>query len=381
MDRREFCLNAFLTTAALSAPRICGAYGDIGGHIILVELTGANDGLNTVVPFKNDRYYSLRPEIGIPKKDVLSLDNDQGLHPSLVGIRSLYESGDLRIFQNVGYPEQIQSHFRSIEIWERGGDGRANGREGWLVKQLARLGVDRFDAPGIYLGGTGNIFAGGKHYLGPHSIGKILSSRDQGTSIDKSGVSIRNPLLASIQQSQKNHNRRATSIASKLQADKTMFRVRGRQLGGQLRTVCDLISANVQIPVFKVTLGSFDTHVNQRNQHRNLLRELDEALTDTVAALKRIGVWDRVSIITYSEFGRRVAENGARGTDHGTAAPHFYLSGNVRGGIHGGMADLEKLKKGDLIFKTDYRSVFEFALRHHLGIDRNIFSEFRSIES
>jgi len=381
MDRREFCLNAFLASAALSAPRICCASGDIDGHIILVELTGANDGLNTVIPVKNDRYYSLRPEIGVNRHDVLSLDDDQGLHPSLRGIRSLYETGDLRIFQNVGYPEQIQSHFRSIEIWERGGDGRANGRKGWLVKQLAELGVERFDAPGIYLGGTGNIFAGGQHYLGPHSIGQILSSENQDASIDKSSASVKNPLLASIQRSQANHNRRASSISSKLQTDKTMFRIRGKQLGGQLRTVCDLISANVQIPVFKVTLGSFDTHVNQRNQHRNLLRELDEALTDTVAALKRIGVWDKVAIMTYSEFGRRVAENGARGTDHGTAAPHFYLSGNVRGGIHGGMADLEKLKKGDLIFKTDYRSVFEFALRHHLKIDQNIFSGFRSIET
>lgn len=381
MDRREFCLNAFLASAALSAPRICCASGDIDGHLILVELTGANDGLNTVIPVKNDRYYSLRPEIGVNRHDVLSLDDDQGLHPSLRGIRSLYETGDLRIFQNVGYPEQIQSHFRSIEIWERGGDGRANGRKGWLVKQLAEVGVERFDAPGIYLGGTGNIFAGGQHYLGPHSIGQILSSENQDASIDKSSVSVKNPLLASIQRSQANHNRRASSISSKLQTDKTMFRIRGKHLGGQLRTVCDLISANVQIPVFKVTLGSFDTHVNQRNQHRNLLRELDEALTDTVAALKRIGVWDKVAIMTYSEFGRRVAENGARGTDHGTAAPHFYLSGNVRGGIHGGMADLEKLKKGDLIFKTDYRSVFEFALRHHLKIDQNIFSGFRSIET
>ena len=131
MDRREFCLNAFLASAALSAPRICCASGDIDGHIILVELTGANDGLNTVIPVKNDRYYSLRPEIGVNRHDVLSLDDDQGLHPSLRGIRSLYETGDLRIFQNVGYPEQIQSHFRSIEIWERGGDGRANGRKGW----------------------------------------------------------------------------------------------------------------------------------------------------------------------------------------------------------------------------------------------------------
>jgi len=380
MNRREFCLNAFLAHAALSASRICGASGGTDGYIILVELTGANDGLNTVVPFKNDRYYSFRPEIGIPKNDVLSLDNDQGLHPSLVGIRSLFESGDLRIFQNVGYPEQIQSHFRSIEIWERGGDGRANGREGWLVKQLAGLDVDRFDAPGIFLGGTGNIFAGGQHYLGPHSIGKMLSSKYQSDLANGSAPAAKNPLLASIQRSQINHNRRASSILSKLQADKTMFRIRGKQLGRQLRTVCNLISANVKIPVFKVTLGSFDTHVNQRNQHRRLLRELDEALTDTVAAIKRIGVWEKVAIITYSEFGRRVAENGSRGTEHGTAAPHFYLSGNVDGGIHGGMADLEKLKKGDLIFKTDYRSVFEFALRHHLGIDQNVFSGFKSIE-
>ena len=137
MDRREFCINTFLMSTGLMAEKVFGGSSGVGRYLILVELTGANDGLNTVVPFKNDRYYSLRPEINIPKNQVLALDDDQGLHPELAGIRSLYESGDLRIFQNVGYPEQNQSHFRSIEIWERGGDGRANGREGWLVKQLA----------------------------------------------------------------------------------------------------------------------------------------------------------------------------------------------------------------------------------------------------
>jgi len=181
MDRREFCFNTVLASAALLSTKLYANPTATDRHIILVELTGANDGLNTVVPFKNDRYYSLRPEIGIPRDDILALDDDQGLHPSLRGIRSLYESGDLRIFQNVGYPEQIQSHFRSIEIWERGGDGRGNGREGWLVKQLSDLGSDNFDAPGIYLGGTGNIFAGGENYLGPHSIGKILASTENGS--------------------------------------------------------------------------------------------------------------------------------------------------------------------------------------------------------
>ena len=132
MDRREFCFNTVIASAALLSTKLYANPSVADRHIILVELTGANDGLNTVVPFKNDRYYSLRPEIGIPRDDILALDDDQGLHPSLRGIRSLYESGDLRIFQNVGYPGQIQSHFRSIEIWERGGDGRGNGREaGW----------------------------------------------------------------------------------------------------------------------------------------------------------------------------------------------------------------------------------------------------------
>ena len=381
MDRREFCFNTVMASAALLSTKLYANPSVADRHIILVELTGANDGLNTVVPFKNDRYYSLRPEIGIPRDDILALDDNQGLHPSLRGIRSLYESGDLRIFQNVGYPEQSQSHFRSIEIWERGGDGHGNGREGWLVKQLSGLGSDNFDAPGIYLGGTGNIFSGGQNYLGPHSIGKMLSSTEHAPSEGKEASAPKNSLLSSIQRSQTSHNRRVRSISSKLRADNSSFSIRGRQLGSQLLNVCTLISAGIQIPVFKVTLGSFDTHVNQRNQHRDLLRELDEALSDTVVALKRIGVWDRVAIITYSEFGRRAAENGSRGTDHGTAAPHFFLSGNVDGGIHGGIADLERLHEGDLIFKTDYRAVFEFALRHHLKIDQNIFSDFRTITS
>lgn len=380
MDRREFCINTFLMSTGLIAEKVFGGSSGVGRYLILVELTGANDGLNTVVPFKNDRYYSLRPEINIPKNQVLALDDDQGLHPELAGIRSLYESGDLRIFQNVGYPEQNKSHFRSIEIWERGGDGRANGREGWLVKQLAELGENSFDAPGMYLGGTGNIFAGGQNYLGPHSLSKLQSVEKQGEPIENLPVP-NNPLLGAIQRSQKKHNIRAASISSKLNHDKTTFDIRGTQIGRQLRTICKLINADVRIPVFKVTLGSFDTHINQPRHHSNLLSELDKALSDTVVALKRIGMWDKVSIVTYSEFGRRAKENGSRGTDHGSAAPHLYLSGNTTGGIHGGMADLENLSKGDLVFKTDYRSVFEFILRHHMKIDHNIFSDFRTIES
>jgi len=381
MDRRQFCQNTFLASLAALASGVTSSSTHPSRFLILVELTGANDGLNTLVPFKNDRYYALRPEIGVPRKDILPLDEYQGFHPALAGFRSLYESGDLRVFQNVGYPDQIQSHFRSIEIWERGGDGRSNGREGWLVTQLSQVGVDRFDAPGIYLGGTGNIFAGGQNFLGPHSVREMLSNSGAPESTASAQSVPKSALLSSIQRSQASHDRRVSSIVSKLRADKSIFSIRGRQLGTQLTTVCNLISAGVDIPVFKVTIGSFDTHVNQRNQHRDLLRELDQAIVDTVSCLKRIGVWDRTAILTYSEFGRRAAENGSRGTDHGTAAPHFLLSGNSNGGIHGGMADLENLRNGDLVFGTDYRSVFEFVLRHHMNMGDNIFREFRGIEA
>ena len=142
--------------------------------------------------------------------------------------------------------------------------------------------------------------------------------------------------------------------------------------------MCNLIASNIYIPVYKVALGSFDTHNNQQNTHRRLLRDLDKSLSSTVNALKEIGVWKETLIMTYSEFGRRANENGSRGTDHGMSAPHFILGGNVNGGIIGEYNDLSKLWNNNINYKIDYRSLYEFVLREHFNLKNNPFSKFEN---
>ena len=145
-----------------------------------------------------------------------------------------------------------------------------------------------------------------------------------------------------------------------------------------MTNVCNLIEAGVNIPVFKVALGSFDTHESQFWRHRDLLRDLDESLSDTCKALKKIGVWENTIIMTYSEFGRRAKENGSRGTDHGMAAPHFLIGGKINGGIDGQNPDLTKLNKNNLEYSIDYRSLYEFVLRTHFNLDKNPFEKYKS---
>ena len=152
----------------------------------------------------------------------------------------------------------------------------------------------------------------------------------------------------------------------------------GGQLGTQLSNVCNLIASEIYIPVYKVALGSFDTHNNQPSTHRNLLRDLDTSLSSTINALKDIGVWEDTLIMTYSEFGRRANENGSRGTDHGMAAPHFVLGGSIKGGIIGQYDDLSNLWNNNINYKVDYRSLYEFVLRKHFNINDNPFSKFKN---
>ncbi|MCH1449622.1 MAG: DUF1501 domain-containing protein [Litoricolaceae bacterium] len=342
--------------------------------LILIELQGANDGLNTVIPYSNDRYYSLRPNIGIEKNKVLDLDGEQGFHPSLAGLRHLYERGVVKIFQNVGYPNQIQSHFRSIEVWERGGDGNGNGRDGWFVNAVRNSALNnRYEAPGIYLGGTSDIFHGGIGYLGSASF---ADSGHQGR--DSMVVRSNNApsMLSRISRKRQDDFEKNEKISKKLKnAQRIAFG--GSNLANQLGRICELLSADIRAPVFKVSIGGFDTHAGQNNTHRKLLKALDDAISKTVTTLDSLGVWDDVAIMTYSEFGRRAKENGARGTDHGTAAPHFLISKSLGSGIVGGFPDLERLKNGDLRFEVDYRAMYNYVLEKSFGLSANPFSEYR----
>ena len=341
--------------------------------LILVELQGANDGLNTVIPLNQKYYYRLRPNIGIKKNKILTISEDNGLHYSLKNIAKTYENGNVKIVQNLGYPHAILSHFRSIDIWETGGDGKKQYRNGWLVDSLNKYSNKlSTDAKGMFLDNSNSIFRGGQNgFLGPTAIGlepEEIEIRDTVVPVDTRKSF---GLLNEIIKKRKENSSLLKILTNKFSKVKNKYSFGGGQLGKQLTNVCNLIASDVYIPVYKVALGSFDTHNNQSNTHRNLLRDLDTSLSSTISALKEIGVWKDTLIMTYSEFGRRANENGSRGTDHGMAAPHFILGGSIEGGITGQYDDLSNLWNNNINYKIDYRSLYEFVLRKHFNINDN----------
>jgi uncharacterized protein (DUF1501 family) len=377
-SRREFLSLAGYTFLFSSFPSITRA-STKKRILILVELQGANDGLNTVIPLNQDYYYRLRPTIGIEKNRILNISKENGLHYSLKNIADLYEQGNIKIVQNLGYPHAVLSHFRSIDIWETGGDGKKQNRNGWLVNSLEQFSkLENTDAKGMFLDNSNSIFRGGHDgYLGPSAIGlnpEEIEVRDTIVPVDdRKNFGLLNEIISK----RKNNYNTLNDFVKKFNSRKKYYSFRGGQLASQLSNVCNLIASGLYIPVFKTAIGSFDTHNNQQNTHRRLLKDLDISISSTVNALKDLGVWENSIIMTYSEFGRRANENGSRGTDHGMAAPHFVIGGNLEGGIVGNYEDLGKLWNNNLNFKVDYRSLYEFILRKHFNFQNNPFSNYK----
>lgn len=377
-NRREFLTLAGYTFLFSAFPTL--TQSKVNKRIlILVELQGANDGLNTVIPLNQDYYYRLRPTIGIEKNRILNITKENGLHYSLKNIAKNYENGNVKIIQNLGYPHAVLSHFRSIDIWETGGDGKKQFRNGWLVDTLNKYNRNLdLDAKAMFLDNSNSIFRGGLDgFIGPNAVGlqpEEIEVRDTVVPVDdRKNFGLLNEIL----NKRKENSDLLKHLVSKFSKVKNRYSFGGGQLGSQLSTVCNLIASNINIPVYKVALGSFDTHNNQQNTHKRLLRDLDVSLSSTINALKEIGLWQNTLIMTYSEFGRRANENGSRGTDHGMAAPHFLIGGNVRGGIVGDYQDLSKLWNNNLNFKVDYRSLYEFILRNHFNFQKNPFSKYK----
>jgi uncharacterized protein (DUF1501 family) len=378
MDRRDFIsFAASAASFALSPAAFAGALG--AKRLILIELRGANDGLNTVIPLKDRGYYRIRPNIAIPKKDILTISEPYGLHFSLRGISKLYEDGECTIVQNLGYPQPVLSHFRSIELWERGGDGTSNGRQGWLNAALDRISASSdLDAKAIHLDFSGTVFHGGSDgFLGPDAVGHNPAEEESRDMTVPLPPSLKLGLLGEITKLRRDNSLKVQRLQTKLKNNRGGFTVGRGSLGDQLSKICSLIAAGVQIPVLKASIGSFDTHIDQFWTHRALLRELDEGIAGAASALKKIGVWDDCLIMTYSEFGRRANENGSKGTDHGMAAPHFLLGGKVSGGWVGEENVLNSMADRNLRYSIDYRSLYDHILDQHFGISDNQFASFR----
>ena len=381
MNRREL-ITAIL--AGMSIPlaplELAAASARNGRRLILVELSGANDGLNTLVPIKDERYRELRPKIGLLKHEVFDLDQELALHSAMKPLDAAWQAGDMAVLQGLGYPGQNRSHFKSIAIWETGGDGNNSGKTGWLTEDIEGVaGAEQLDAHGISLDGGMGVFAS------PSGIWLSMTSMAQFSNLRTKIETLKtddskNPALSLVLDRGRALDASMRSISKKIGnlRYQSPMRINAGDFGKQISMAASLIDAGIDAPVLKLKINGFDTHENQAWRHHALLRNLAKGLSGLRKALKRSGHWEDTLVMTYSEFGRRALENESGGTDHGTAAPHFLMSGALDGGIWGTHPDLGDINEGDVSYTMDYRVVYDRVLADWFGLDKNRFSKFRS---
>ncbi len=374
MKRRDFLKIAGLSPLAASLPRFALATPDeIASRgaqriLVLVELNGGNDGLNTVVPYTDALYYTERPGLAVASDSVLQLSEQVGFNPVLEGVMPAWGADELAVVLGVGYPEPNRSHFRSNDIWETASGSEGVESRGWLSQMVAEgLGAPDRLADGIVLGANevGPL-------AGADTRALVMDDADQ--FVARAGR-LRPPpppagtdALAHLLAVQADVVEASHELERRLSAAPELTTAFPESpLGRQLETAALLIAAGVPVTAIKVTLTGFDTHANQRATHDGLLTALGSGLAAFRTEMVSQGRWRDVLLATYSEFGRRVRQNASSGTDHGTAAPQLIMGGSVRGGLYGAQPSLSSLQGGDLVHTVDYRSVYRTICRGFLG--------------
>ena len=364
MDRRAF-LKAGVLVGATPALTFAQVRADFARTLILVELKGANDGLNTVVPFADPHYYRLRPRIAIRREEVVQLSADTGLHPALAPLQPLWSAGELSIVRGVGYPQPNLSHFRSIEIWDTASRSDEYRSDGWLARAFAEHPVPAgFAADGVVVG---SAELGPLAGVGARAVTLATTEQFQRQArLAQGGAPAARGPLAHIVKVEADIVEAARGLGSTSRVLRTEFP--NHAFGNAVKTAMQVLASDRGVPMIRLSLGGFDTHQNQPGTHANLLKQLAEGLVALRSGLLELGRWESSLVMTYSEFGRRVAENGSNGTDHGTAAAQLVLGGRVKGGLLGPAPRLDDLDGGNLRFAIDFRSYYATALERWWGI-------------
>lgn len=388
LERTFFALDAQAADSAIAT-----ATGKDSPILVVLQLAGGNDGLNTLVPFADDAYRRLRPTLALPADAVLKLDDASGFHPALRSLRGLYDDGHMAIVEGVGYPNPNRSHFRSTEIWQTAVDADETSRTGWLGRYFDACCEGADPAVGVNIGGqTPQAFAAptprGISFARPEQFRfdtKGMADREAAEDLFREmndlpdggndGGSIGMLAGPSDAGGDTLDFLKRTALDAQVSSDRVLEITRrvksavsypGGNLANSLSLVARLIGGGMPTRVYYVGQGGYDTHGNQLGTHQRLLGELDAALGAFCADLKAQGNFGRVTLMTFSEFGRRVAENGSGGTDHGAAAPLFVMGGSVKPGRYGKAPTLGTLKDGDLVHSVDFRSVYATVLENWL---------------
>jgi uncharacterized protein (DUF1501 family) len=368
MKRRDFLFTSAAAGVAVLVPRFAFGQGAAAAGysklLVLVELKGGNDGLNTVVPYGDPAYYALRSRIAIKRDDVLHLDGRSGLHPSLAPLMPVWQARELAIVQGVGYPSPNLSHFRSIEIWDTASRAEEYLTDGWLARTFASAPVPKsFAADGVVVGAAelGPLAGGGARAVALANTEQFLRQAKLAQPAQGGG----NRALAHLLKVEAD----VVQAASGLNGNRE-FRTQFSQgpFGNAVKTAAQVVASEAGVAAVRISLNGFDTHQNQPGAHANLLRQLAEGLVALRAALQELGRWDSTLVLTYAEFGRRAQENGSNGTDHGTANAHFALGGRVRGGLYGDGPRLDRLEGGNLPYAVDFRSLYATVLERWWGV-------------
>jgi uncharacterized protein (DUF1501 family) len=382
IKRKEFLQIGSLATASFMVPKFLKAFErpamvPPGNKVLVVlQLSGGNDGLNTVIPVSNDLYYKARPKLGIAKNNALLLTDEVGLNPALTGFKELYDDGSLGILNSVGYPNPDRSHFRSMDIWHSASDSNQYVNTGWLGRYL--------DAQ----------CAGCDKPTQALEVDDVLSLAMKGEQVK--GLAMKDPRRLFNTANEKyfkdiaaNHTDEAgeqpvdylykTMAATLSSADYIFKQSRlhpssteypKTETGNSLKTIASLIFSDINTKVYYLSLGSFDTHVAQDGQQKRLFTEMNDAIKAFVKDLKANNRFQDVMLMTFSEFGRRVSQNASGGTDHGTANNMFFISGGLQQkGVLNPLPDLADLQEGDLKHKVDFKNVYATLLNKWLQAD------------
>jgi len=404
--RREFLSTGLKGAGLLAASAFVPAFitrtaaavgaGRDSSILVVVQLSGGNDGLNTVVPFRDDLYAKARPTLHLTANETLPLNDELGLHPALSSFKSEFDAGRLAIVQNVGYPNPNRSHFRSMEIWHTGADDTGPRKvEGWLGRYFDATcaGAQPHERPGEIGVSIGKVMP--QAFRNQSNVGIALSDPNtfqwNPSGETSSFAKVQEQIFSKLNQpapgmsaaggitgnevetieflrhTAMNAVVAGDSIRGILRKEKNRGAYPDSQLASQLQMVARLISGDFPSRVYYVNQGGYDTHADQLGHHARLLGDFSGSVSAFLTDLRRQKTSDRVTVLAFSEFGRRVAENGSQGTDHGAAAPMFVIGDSIRGGLHGQAPDLSDLVDGDVRHKIDFRQVYASLLDSWLG--------------
>jgi len=347
--------------------------------LVVVQLSGGNDGINTVIPYADDLYAANRFTLRVSSSGVHKINDHVGLHPNMKGFSDLLEDGKLSILQGIGYPNPDRSHFKSMDIWHTAQREEGHRGVGWIGRCLDRIDGNPFDVPAVHLGSDRQPLALVGERIQAPTIDSIKDFkldddgnrklRESMTAAAQAERSQDSPLLSFLQQGIVSAIASSERVQEALRSYSTSIKYPPSRLAQQLRTVAQLIDADLKTRIYYLTLGGFDTHANQSSAHPDLLRQLSDGITAFLQDLTLHGHGQRVLVMTFSEFGRRLRENASRGTDHGAAAPMFLAGGGVKPGVIGEHPSMTDLDQGDLKFHTDFRSVYAAVLEDWLKFD------------